>query len=231
MSLDGWIISGLTLVLVILSSIQLVRTSANKEPTVRSPRGGHSVRRAFESLLHRYRGIPGPTWSAYVLLIVLILLVIPVLTGVIRLGSPIFATIAYGAAVLGCWIAEVVIVLWVRRNNAGRPPRLQAQDTSKELEKARRVDDLRRLVYGVAGALLKFARPKDNGNTRWDQVEPPNELLYKLMGQGEDVGAFVVPYAWRDDLLLDPYVKDHLLVTRLEGLLVYLKSVGLPSSA
>lgn len=105
-----------------------------------------------------------------------------------------------------------------------------ADEAAREQKAKKRIDNLRKQIYGVAASLYKYADPDEGGSTRWDHVEPLNELLYKLIAEGEDVGAFVVPFGWRDDTLVDAYVKDHLLVTRLEGLLVYLRSVGLPSS-
>lgn len=138
-----------------------------------------------------------------------------------------WTVVALGIALLSTVVLLVVAVV----RPAEEPPRIGASAPAlfagHDAEKLKRIDDLRRQVYGIAGALMKYAHPEwDGATTRWDHIEPLNGLLYRLSGEGEDMTAFVVPHHWQDS---DEQVVDSLLVTRLEGLLVYLKTVGLPA--
>ncbi len=182
-----------------------------------------------EGPLHRYRELPQFVRQVVSFLIAgwslaLLLTVIAVRLRWIYQLDPAWIFAVFVGALLA---TEAVVFVAYTDELQDRIRRLSKRpEVAAEEAKVSRIADLREQIYGVAGALYKYARPNIDGSTRWDHVEPLNQLLYKLIGQGEDVNAFVVPYAWKQGELVD----DHLLITRLEGLLVYLKRKGLPSA-
>jgi hypothetical protein len=85
--------------------------------------------------------------------------------------------------------------------------------------KALRVEKIRLQLYAATAAIHKYADP-DGHYTDWDQLKPINALIYRLLGEGEDLTAFLVPTEWEEG---SGYVEDRKLVPRLEGLLICLK--------
>jgi hypothetical protein len=188
---------------------------------------GREVRDAASQVVRVFRGlvaVPGPFWLVLVLLVViwyLSLFTYEVSTNRDWSG-------AFGFAFVGSLVA-LAIAFGLRYER--RRDTVVVKTAPQDGEKEKRIVRLRRQIYALAGSLLKYADPKTYTATRWDQIEPLNSLLYSLTAQGEDVTAFVIPFLWREELIAGPgTVNNSLLVPRLEGLLVYLKTVGLPST-
>jgi hypothetical protein len=85
--------------------------------------------------------------------------------------------------------------------------------------KAKLVKDLRHQIYAKAAAMHKYAVATPGVSTPSDQVRTLNELIYRLVGQGEDVSAFAVPNNW----ILAGSLDNVRMSTHLEGLIIYLK--------
>lgn len=132
----------------------------------------------------------------------------------------------FALATVGSMVALAIASRLRYEHRGGR-----SQPAVTDNDKENRIAQLRRQIYGIAGVLLKYADPKTFPTTSWDQVESLNTLLYRLSAEGEDVNAFITPFGWRVAIeVVPPYVDNYLLRPKLEALLVYLKTVGLPSA-
>jgi hypothetical protein len=119
--------------------------------------------------------------------------------------------------------AAALLVAYMRRTEE---PRLREEVGSvaaanQEEAKAKQVKDLRRQIYAKAVVMHKYALANPGPSFSGDQVQTLNSLIYKLLGQGDDLTAFVVPTAW---ITAGPIDHDR-LGTLMEGLIIYLKDV------
>jgi hypothetical protein len=93
------------------------------------------------------------------------------------------------------------------------------QHVHEQAARAKRFALLHQQLWAAASAIKTYG--KDGRYTDSEQVKQVNGLIYKLLGEGEDLTTFVVPSAW----VTGASVENSLLLPRIEGLLIYLNGV------
>jgi hypothetical protein len=95
-----------------------------------------------------------------------------------------------------------------------------ATTVSQDQAKAKQIKDLRRQIYAKAVVMHKYALANPEASSlAGGQIQTLNGLIYRLLGQGDDLSAFLVPVAW---INAGP-IKHENLATLMEGLIIYLK--------
>jgi hypothetical protein len=92
---------------------------------------------------------------------------------------------------------------------------------NREEAKAKRIKDLRRQAWAKTSAMHKYGVANQALSTLSDEVTTLNSLIYRLVGEGEDVSAFTVPHSW----MTHGRVENARLAPHLEAFMIYLNSV------
>ncbi len=69
----------------------------------------------------------------------------------------------------------------------------------------------------------KYAVAHAGTSTLSDEVSTLNNLIYRLVGEGEDVSAIAVPHSW----MTSGHVDNVRLAPHLEALIIYLNALTL----